>query len=96
MIGAVAVAAACRALTQLGWPAIEAHEERLLERLRGGLEAIDGVTTYALWPSGSARIGVVTFNLAGFSHSLLAAILSAEYGIGVRDGAFAHTRCYAN
>ena len=31
---------------------------------------------------------MLTFNLAGFNHALLAAVLSAEYGIGVRDGAF--------
>ncbi len=88
VIGAVAVAAACRALTQAGWPAIQAHEARLLDRLRCGLEAIDGVRTYALWQPAAARVGVVTFNLAGYGHALLAAVLSAEYGIGVRDGAF--------
>ncbi len=88
VIGAVAVAAACRALLHVGWPAIEAHEAGLLERLRVGLEAIDGICTYALWQPVSPRVGVVTFNLAGWNHALLAAVLSAEYGIGVRDGAF--------
>ncbi len=53
-----------------------------------GLEAVDGVRTYTLSQPVSARIGVVTFNLSGWSHALLAAVLSAEYGIGVRDGAF--------
>ncbi len=88
VLGAVAVAAACRALEQAGWQAIQAHEAQLLERLRVGLEAIDGVSTYTLWQPAGARIGVVTFNLAGWDHALLAAVLSAEYGIGVRDGAF--------
>jgi selenocysteine lyase/cysteine desulfurase len=88
VLGAVAVAAACRALEQLGWQVIEAHEAHLLERLRCGLEAIDGISTYTLWRPAGARIGMITFNLAGWNHALLAAVLSAEYGIGVRDGAF--------
>ena len=88
VLGAVAVAAACRALEQLGWHVIETHEAQLLDRLRCGLEAIDGISTYTLWRPAGARIGVITFNLAGWDHALLAAVLSAEYGIGVRDGAF--------
>ncbi len=88
VLGAVAVAAACRALEQAGWPLIEAHEAQLLERLRCGLETINGISTYTLWRPAGARIGVITFNLAGWNHALLAAVLSAEHGIGVRDGAF--------
>ncbi len=88
VVGAVAVAAACRVLEQVGWHVIEAHEAQLLDRLRSGLEAIDGISTYTLWRPAAARIGVITFNLAGWDHALLAAVLSAEYGIGVRDGAF--------
>ena len=88
VLGAVAVAAACRALEQVGWPLIEAHEAQLLDRLSCGLEAIEGISTYTLWRPAGARMGVITFNLAGWNHALLAAVLSAEYGIGVRDGAF--------
>src|SRR5262249_42403674 len=34
------------------------------------------------------RVGVATFNLDGYRHPLLAAILSAEHAIGVRHGCF--------
>jgi selenocysteine lyase/cysteine desulfurase len=34
------------------------------------------------------RVGTVSFVLAGFEPGWIAAVLSAEYGIGVRDGAF--------
>ncbi len=88
VLGAVATAAACRALEDVGWDVIETHEAHLLERLRSGLEAIDAVRTYALWPAAGERVGVITFNLAGWDHALLATVLSAEYGIGVRHGAF--------
>ena len=67
---------------------IEAHEAQLVDRLRSGLEAIDGISAYTLWKPAGERIGVITSNLAGWNHALLAAVLSAEYGIGVRDGAF--------
>jgi selenocysteine lyase/cysteine desulfurase len=34
------------------------------------------------------RVGTVSFVLAGFEPGWIAAVLSAEYGVGVRDGAF--------
>jgi selenocysteine lyase/cysteine desulfurase len=34
------------------------------------------------------RVGTVSFVVDGFDPGWLAAVLSAEYGIGVRDGAF--------
>jgi Aminotransferase class-V len=41
-----------------------------------------------LWPDDLDRVGVATFNLDGYRHPLLAAILSAEHAIGVRHGCF--------
>jgi selenocysteine lyase/cysteine desulfurase len=89
-LGAVAIAAAIRALDATGWDRIQAHEQELLERLLAGLDAIDGVRTYELWGRGGAhdRVGVVSFNVAGLDPALLAAALGAEHGVGVRDGAF--------
>src|SRR5690606_12965531 len=37
---------------------------------------------------GGDTIGVVTFSVAGYAPGLVGAYLSAEYGIGVRDGRF--------
>jgi selenocysteine lyase/cysteine desulfurase len=87
-LGAVAIAAAASALSQTGWERIQAHEQELLERLLTGLDAISGVRTYELWERGHDRVGVVSFNVADLDPALLAAALSAEHGIGVRDGAF--------
>ncbi|HEX5922281.1 MAG TPA: aminotransferase class V-fold PLP-dependent enzyme [Baekduia sp.] len=87
-LGAVAIAAAVSALSQTGWERIQAHEEELLELLLTGLDAISGVRTYELWERGHDRVGVVSFNVADLDPALLAAVLGAEYGIGVRDGAF--------
>jgi len=93
VIGAAALAAACRAIAELPEHALEAHESALLERLRHGLEEIDGVHVLSLWDhdtdiDGTQRIGVVTFVVDGVPAELVAQYLSAEHGIGVRDGRF--------
>jgi len=87
VIGAIALAAACAAISKHR-EAIEQHERSLLARLRTGLAQIPGVTTYSLFGAEADRVGTVTFTIAGLSSTLVSAALSAEYGIGVRDGKF--------
>lgn len=86
--GAVALATACHALAQADRAALAAAEAALTERLRDGLREIPGVTVHTLFGGRVETIGVVTFTIAGQSSALVAAALSAEHGIGVRDGAF--------
>jgi selenocysteine lyase/cysteine desulfurase len=94
VIGAVALAAACRSIANLPAGVVTAHETNLLDRLVDGLRAIDGVRTLRLWPGCAAhdrpadRIGVLTFTVEGVPAELVAQYLSAEHGIGVRDGRF--------
>jgi selenocysteine lyase/cysteine desulfurase len=89
VVGVVALAAACRALSQLGMATVAAHERALARRLWAALDRIPGLRAYTLWPAGSVdRVGVATFNLAGYRHPLLAAVLSAEHAIAVRHGCF--------
>ncbi|HLF28760.1 MAG TPA: aminotransferase class V-fold PLP-dependent enzyme [Anaerolineae bacterium] len=90
VVGAVALAAAAKALQAIGMTAIADHEAELtaytLERLR----AIDGVEIYGdpNPASTTSRLGVIPFNIKGLSHFLVAVILGAEFGIGVRNGCF--------
>ncbi|MFE9421882.1 aminotransferase class V-fold PLP-dependent enzyme [Kitasatospora sp. NPDC006697] len=88
VIGAYAIASACRALTEAGWEALREREERLVERLTEGLAAIPEVRVLNLFGAGSARVGVLSFVVRGWNSSHFSAALSAEYGIGVRDGLF--------
>jgi selenocysteine lyase/cysteine desulfurase len=89
VVGVVALAAACRALLAIGMDVVADHERTLATGLWAALEDVPGLTTYTLWPEHSVdRIGVATFNLDGYRHPLLAAILSAEHAIGVRHGCF--------
>jgi selenocysteine lyase/cysteine desulfurase len=89
VIGVVALAAACRALLALGMDAVAAHERSLAVRMWTALERVPGLEMLTQWAPGTVdRVGVATFNLAGYRDPLLAAILSAEHGIGVRHGCF--------
>jgi selenocysteine lyase/cysteine desulfurase len=89
VVGAVALAAACRKLLTLGMDAVARHEQALAQRLRNGLAEVPGLELLALWEgAGVDRVGVAAFNLDGYRHPLLAAILSAEHAIGVRHGCF--------
>jgi selenocysteine lyase/cysteine desulfurase len=87
VIGAIAVAAAC-AVISANRDAIEAHEAELAERLRAGLDVIPGVDTWSIFGEGHERVAVLAFTIERLDSSLVSAILSAEYGIGVRDGKF--------
>jgi selenocysteine lyase/cysteine desulfurase len=93
----VALEAAISGLEAIGWDAIGAHEEELARRLVSGLLAIEGVRV--LGPYGSGATGeaaipgpgslpVVSFTVEGMHHALVAARLSAEFGIAVRHGCF--------
>jgi selenocysteine lyase/cysteine desulfurase len=87
VIGAIAIAAACAAFNTHR-EVIEAHEEALANQLRAGLAAVDGVTTYSIFGPEHQRVAVTTFTIKGLDSSLVSAVLSSEYGIGVRDGKF--------
>ncbi len=91
VLGAVALHAALDALGDIGWDAVEAHEVALAGRLHAGLAGIDGVRL--LGPVGAGRadaptLPVAAFTVDGMHHALVAARLSAEFGIAVRHGCF--------
>ncbi|WP_166844961.1 aminotransferase class V-fold PLP-dependent enzyme [Isoptericola sp. BMS4] len=88
VIGAVALAAACEELASVEESDVRAHEDALRRRLVAGLEALDRVEVVRVWEDAADPVGVVTFTVAGYDPGLVAAYLSAEHGIGVRDGRF--------
>ncbi|MFE3452725.1 aminotransferase class V-fold PLP-dependent enzyme [Nonomuraea sp. NPDC059194] len=88
VLGAIALAAACDALTATGWTPLVREEERLIARLREGLAAVEGVRELSLWGPEHPRVGIVSFVVDGYTAREVAEALSTEYGIGVRDGKF--------
>ncbi|MEU6815209.1 aminotransferase class V-fold PLP-dependent enzyme [Streptomyces sp. NPDC046860] len=96
VIGAHALASACRALTEAGPEALAVRERHLLGLLRAGLAEVPEVRVLTLFGEDAPRVGVLSFVVDGWNSSHLAAALSAEYGIGVRDGLFcAHPLVHA-
>ncbi|MBC2641667.1 MULTISPECIES: aminotransferase class V-fold PLP-dependent enzyme [unclassified Rhodococcus (in: high G+C Gram-positive bacteria)] len=88
VLGAAALAAACDALSALDFGAVAEHEAALTARLHDGLGCVDGLEFLRLWSDAPDTVGIVTFTIDGFEPGEIAAYLSAEHGIGVRDGRF--------
>jgi selenocysteine lyase/cysteine desulfurase len=90
VVGAVALAQAILSLQEIGMDAVARHEAELTAHALRRLRAIDGVEVYGLADPERAgeRVGVIPFNVRGVDHYQVAAVLSFEGGIGVRNGCF--------
>ncbi|MEU6400895.1 aminotransferase class V-fold PLP-dependent enzyme [Streptomyces cinnamoneus] len=88
VIGVYSIASTCRALTEAGFETLVAREQRLVARVREGLADVPAVRVLSLFGDDAPRVGVISFVVDGWNSSHFAAALSAEYGIGVRDGLF--------
>ncbi|MFF9333425.1 aminotransferase class V-fold PLP-dependent enzyme [Streptomyces albogriseolus] len=88
VIGAYAIASACKALTEAGFDTLAAREDALVRAVREGLADVPEVRFLSLFGDDAPRVGVLSFVVDGWNSSHFAAALSAEYGIGVRDGLF--------
>ncbi|MFC9426105.1 aminotransferase class V-fold PLP-dependent enzyme [Streptomyces sp. NPDC056987] len=88
VIGVYAIASACQALTEAGFDALAEREQRLVAEVRAGLATVPEVQVLSLFGDDAPRVGVLSFVVEGWNSSHFAAALSAEYGIGVRDGLF--------
>ena len=88
VVGAVALADALRILKGVGLDVIARHEQALLEYALSKMKKIPGIRIYGPTENLSNKVGVIPFNLDGMDHALVATILSAEGGIGLRNGNF--------
>jgi cysteine desulfurase/selenocysteine lyase len=88
--GIIALAAAAETLAALGMPAIAAHETSLTAYALRELAGVPDLRLYGdTAPDGAhTRLGIFPFTIVGVPHGKIAAILSAEFGIAVRNGAF--------
>jgi selenocysteine lyase/cysteine desulfurase len=88
VVGAAALAKALQVLGDSDNEAWLAHEHELVIALREGLEAIPSVRTIRIWEDSTDTVGVVSFTVGDLDAGYVAAYLSAEHGVGVRDGRF--------
>jgi cysteine desulfurase/selenocysteine lyase len=84
------LAKSLKILSQIGMDKIAAHEAELTSYGLSKLKTVPGIKLYGdTNPAASAyRLGVITFNIGALPNGLVAAVLSAEWGIGVRNGCF--------
>ncbi len=83
--GLAGLAAGVTALLEIGVEQVQAHEKSLVQRFLDGAREIPGLTVYG--PADiKQRIGVVSFNLAGFTPSEVGLLLDQNWGILSRVG----------
>ncbi len=90
LLGAIAMAQACRVLAGSVMDAVAERERSLTRLLLAGLRRIPQVTVYGSsdLELGRDRIGIVPFNVLGVRHETVAEALSMRFGIGVGCGSF--------
>ena len=87
IMGVVALIEAIRTLSSIGMNNIEAYELSLTEYALAKLSRIPGIQLYCDNEI-KDRVGIIPFNIEGLHHQVVAAALSAESGISVRNGCF--------
>jgi cysteine desulfurase / selenocysteine lyase len=90
VIGAVALGVAIQTLVELGFDEMLRHEVELGAALHERLSRIPrvGVLGGVDEPRATPRLGLASFVVDGIHHGLVAAALSHEWGIAVRNGCF--------
>ena len=90
VLGAIALAAATRALTEIGLDHIAAHENELTRYAIGRLAEVPGLRIHGPTDTfgPTAKLGVIPFTIDTIDHTLIAAVLGYEHGVGVRSGCF--------
>ncbi len=93
VLGAATLAKAAAAFAALDADSWHNHEQLLRTHLIDGLTTLEGVTVHSVFSDAGSypdcgSIGVVNFSVTGYDAGLVAAYLSAEHGVGVRDGKF--------
>jgi len=90
IVGAIALAKALQAITEIGLNNIAEHETKLTRYALNKLRSIPDIIIYGSVDEEEAdqRLGVISFNVQNKPHGLVSAILNYEGGVGVRNGCF--------
>jgi selenocysteine lyase/cysteine desulfurase len=90
ILGLLALARTIQVLDAVGMEVVDTHERQLTSLLLQKLARIPQVKILGSSDPDAVenRVGVVSFTVEGVPHGLVAAILSYEWGIAVRNGCF--------
>lgn len=87
--GALMLATALRTLSQVGMEHVHEETSQLLRRTTAALSRMPGVRLYGcLDLERVPRTGIITFNLDGLDHGLVAAALNDYHNVAVRNQCF--------
>ena len=88
--GVVAMATAMKELETIGYDTLQQVEDTLIKKFLNYINHRPEIISYGITDLKriNERLGVLSFNIQGVPHALVAAILSYEGGIGVRNGCF--------
>lgn len=88
VLGVLTLAKAVQAIDGLDDAEWHGHEAALRQRLVRGLEQMPRVRVNRIFSDSADPVGVVSFSVEDLDARLVALVLSAEWGIAVRDGRF--------
>ncbi len=87
--GSIAIGLIAELLMRVGMDKVANEERTLTRQLVSRLDGVEGVTVYGSTDLEHVpRAGVVSFNVNGLPHGLVAAYLNDFFNIAVRDGCF--------
>jgi selenocysteine lyase/cysteine desulfurase len=88
VFGAIALGAACDALSAYGMATLAAEEQTLGALLRERLASIPGVRVLEQWEVAAPRVALASFHVPSIEATEVARRLAEEHAISVRAGAF--------
>lgn len=88
VIGSIALSAALNEFSQIGMSNIEEYEKYLTIYTTKNLQSINSVILYGNYNDFKNKVSIIPFNIEGMHHTIVAKILSLEFGIAVRSGCF--------
>ncbi|MDF9406906.1 aminotransferase class V-fold PLP-dependent enzyme [Pelotomaculum isophthalicicum JI] len=88
LMGVLSLQAAVKTLSMIGMQNISNYELGLWKNTIDNFKNIPGLQLYSDTNPDKPRIGIISFNLEGIHHTLVADILAGETGIAVRSGCF--------
>ncbi|KPU46091.1 cysteine desulfurase SufS [Oxobacter pfennigii] len=88
IIGVVALLAAINTLEAVSMENIESYEQELTGYAAEKIRHIPDITVYGDSYSKDDKVGIISFNIKGLHHEIVAEALSREVGIAVRNGCF--------
>lgn len=88
LMGVVALSTAIDILNSIGMADIEAYERELTRYAINKMASIPNIKIYGDIENIDNRISIISFNIKGLPHGLVAAVLAYESAISVRSGCF--------